>query len=112
MKKLHYFAMFLIVFGLNISCSSDSDDDMPPAVVTTYTNTVKNIISGNCNSCHGNPTTNSAPMSLTTYDEVKNSVQTRNLIGLIENGSMPPNGNLTPSQITAIKNWQSGGFIE
>jgi mono/diheme cytochrome c family protein len=109
-------ALGLIV--LLTSCSNSSDDDTnpymdPPDNTVTYTNSVRAIINGNCIGCHGNPTTNNAPMSLTTYDNVKEAVQNRNLIGLVENGTMPLTGSrLSTSQVTAIKNWQAGGFLE
>lgn len=113
MKKVFQLALLLGAMVFYHSCTSDSDDmeDIAPVAVT-YTNSVKNIISGNCTSCHGNPPSNGAPNSMTTYDEVKNAVQSRNLIGRIENGSMPPTGTLSTSQIQAIKNWQAGGFLE
>jgi len=83
------------------------------AVVPTYTINIAPIINGNCLNCHQSPPINSAPMSLTTYTDVKNAVQTRGLIGRVENGSMPKNGTpLTTEQIQLIKDWMAGGFIE
>lgn len=115
MKKLVITIKVLLLF-IVMSCSSGSDDDgeimNPPNNDVTYATTVKTIIDSNCLGCHGNPTANNAPMSLTTYDEVKSAVEARNLITRIENGSMPPAGNLTASQIQAIKDWESGGFVE
>ena len=116
MKNLKILSMlfFLTVF---VSCSSDSaDDDTPtPPVNTdvTYSENVKPIIDGACIRCHSNPPVNGAPMSLTTYDNVKDAVTNRNLIARVEDGSMPPNGSdLTSAQIKAIKDWESGGFKE
>jgi len=113
MKKLILLAGVLLMF-FSVSCSSDSDDDdiIDPPTTITYTNTIRGIVSGNCNSCHGSTPTNGAPMSLTTYDNVKESVQNRNLITRIENGTMPPNGNLSAAQIQSFKTWQSEGFVE
>lgn len=115
MKKLILLTGVLFIFLLT-SCSSDSDDDggiiVPPPTTITYTNTISGIVSVNCTSCHGNPPTNNAPMSLTTYDDVKNAVLNRGLITRIENGTMPPTGNLSASQIQNFKTWQQGGFIE
>jgi hypothetical protein len=52
-------------------------------------------------------------MSLTTYDNVKEAVQNRNLIGRVEDGTMPLTGSrLSTAQVTAIKNWQADGFVE
>ena len=115
MKKIILISGVLLMF-FSVSCSSDSDDDDiiidPPPTTITYTNTIRGIVSGNCTTCHGNPPTNSAPMSLTTYDNVKNAVQNRGLITRIENGTMPPTGNLSASQIQNFKTWQAGGFVE
>jgi len=114
MKKVQVIALLVCSMVIFTSCSSDSDDPMDEVqpTVVTYTNSVKNIINGNCTNCHGNPTSNNAPSSLNTYDLVKTAVESKNLIGRIESGVMPPNGSLSTSQITAIKNWQAGGFIE
>lgn len=107
----------VMAFALLISsCSNDSDDDVgpndpPPNNNVTYANSVKSIIDNSCLNCHGNPPTNNAPMALTTYDNVKEAVENRGLIGRVENGTMPPTGsNLTNSQVQAIKDWQTGGF--
>ena len=117
MKKLQITLNMMLLF-IFMSCASGSDDDgevmnpPPPNNDVTYNANVKSIIDSNCTGCHGNPTTNNAPMSLTTYAEVKSAVETRNLITRIENGTMPPVGNLSASQIQAIKDWQAGGFLE
>lgn len=116
MKKITFLSAILLTF-IFVSCSNDSDDDMtpppPPPNNVTYTNTVKAIIDGSCLNCHGNPPTNNAPMSLTTFDDVRSSVQSRGLITRVENGTMPPSGtNLTTAQVQAIKDWQSGGFMQ
>jgi len=114
MKKLLALLTSLLLLIFIVSCSSDSDDDDdlvdPPSI--TYTNTIKSIMSGNCNNCHGNPTTNSAPMSLTTYANVKDATINRGLITRVEDGTMPPSGNLSATQISNIKTWKSNGYIE
>ena len=116
MKKLETFAILitLIVFS---SCSSDSLDDDPntdpPSKIVTYDGTVKAIIDGKCLGCHTNPPTNSAPMPLTTYQNVKDAVTGRGLINQVESGAMPLVGSdLTDAQVQQIKDWQTGGFKE
>ncbi|REE83119.1 hypothetical protein BX611_0399 [Lutibacter oceani] len=113
MKKLLALTGLFLLF-IFTSCSSNSDDDDitidPPTSTITYTNTISAIISGNCTGCHGSTPTNNAPMSLTSYADVKSAIETRGLIGRIENGTMPPNGNLTATQIQNIKTWQANGF--
>ena len=114
MKKILIIAVG-VTFTFLQSCSSDSDEDFDlinDSINTkvTYTNSIKPIIDANCISCHGTPPINNAPMSLNTYDQVKNAVESRNLINEIETGSMPPVGNLSTTQIQQIKSWQSNGF--
>ena len=114
MKK-HIFITFVLLAFLNVSCSSDSDNESimePPAGGddVTYTGNVKAIIDSNCISCHGDPLRNDAPMPLLSSANVQQAIQNRNLIGRIENGSMPPNGSLTAAQIQAVKDWQTQGF--
>ena len=113
MKKIKILTA-LIILTVFISCSSDSADDMgPSADPVTYSGTVKGIIDGKCVGCHANPPTNNAPMALVTYDNVKDAVTDRGLIGRVEDGSMPPAGtDLTSAQIQFIKDWQAGGFLK
>lgn len=100
-----------------VSCSSDSEDDSnmnpPDNNDITYSDNIKLIIDGKCLSCHTNPPINNAPMPLTTYQNVRDAVTTRGLIGRVDDGSMPPVGSdLTDSQVQEIRDWQSGGFKE
>jgi mono/diheme cytochrome c family protein len=113
MKKFSLLTSFILLLIVSSSCSSDSDDDNPivnPDTEVTYTKTIKAIMDNNCNNCHGSTTSNGAPMSLTTFTEVKNAVENRNLISAVESGFMPPNGNLSATQIQNIKTWQANGF--
>lgn len=115
MKKFLKLFLFLFISGTIFYACSDDDDDNPtvtpdPTPTQVTYSTVATIMSGNCNGCHGATPTNGAPMSLTTYTEVRQAVENRNLIGRIENGSMPPNGSLSTTQINNIKSWQAQGF--
>ena len=111
MKKIITIAL-LLLFILS-SCTSETEVTNPNPITISYTNSVKTIIDGNCLACHIDPPVNNAPMHLTTYQSIKESVENRNLIGRIEDGTMPPgNNNLTPAQIKTIKDWQSEGFKE
>jgi len=115
MKHISLIIKLIVISLFFTSCSSSSDDDpfTPPVNESvTYTNTVAAIINGNCLDCHTNPPKNNAPMSLTTASEVESAIRTRGLIGKIEDGSMPPNGTLSATQIQAIKDWQAGGYIK
>ena len=112
MKKLLVLPMLLLFFVVT-SCSSSSDDEtiIIPANGVTFTGNIKVIIDSSCLNCHSDPPVNSAPMSLTTYQDVKEAVMNRDLIGRVENGSMPSSGdNLSAAQVQAIKDWEIGGF--
>lgn len=114
MYKLIFLSV-AILFNILMSCSSNNEQELIPPNNNnvTYNGTIKAIIDSNCLNCHTNPPINGAPMSLTSYQNVKESVENRNLIGRVEDGTMPPSGNnLSTAQIKAIKDWQSGGFKE
>jgi len=115
MKKL-FIIPVLIFVSLIISCSSNSiEEEIIPTNTNkvTYAGSVKIIITNNCLNCHANPPTNGAPMSLSTYEALKEAVQNRNLIGRVEDGTMPSTGDkISAAQIQAIKDWESGGFIQ
>ena len=114
MKKLIYLSILLLL--ITTSCSSDSEEVIviPPVNNNiTYTANIKTIIDSNCLNCHASPTVNGAPMALTTFQNVKDAVTDRGLIGRVENGSMPTTGDdLTPTQVQTIKDWEAGGFKE
>lgn len=114
---------FIISFSflLFLSCTNDSESDLTipnTSTTVTYTNTIKSIINTNCNSCHGNPLLNGAPMMLITYQNVKEAVINRGLINRISlpqdaAGMMPQGGTRLPQNtIDQIINWKNSGFAE
>lgn len=114
---------FIISFSflLFLSCTNDSESDLTnPNTLTaiTYQSTVKSIIDNNCNSCHGSPLLNGAPMMLLTYQNVKDAVINRGLINRISlpqdaPGMMPQGGTRLPQNtIDQIINWKNNGFAE
>ncbi len=116
-KPFFLFATSLLI----LSCTSDSESDLgdnPPAETVTYTGTVKNIIDTNCLICHGNPTANGAPMSLDTYEKVKQAVLERGLLDRISrpqgsSGMMPNGGTRLPQNvINQIIEWNNDGLLE
>jgi len=116
MKKFQIFTV-LILFLSFVSCTSNSEDDNgqpdPPANTVTYKVHIAPIISSKCLSCHTNPPINNAPMPLTTYQNVKDAVISRDLIDQIETGDMPPAGaDLSDAQVKLFNDWQTGGFKE
>ncbi len=99
--------------------SSDSDDltpkpdpDPTPTEKVTYSNDVKAIIDNNCVRCHGNPTANGAPFSLTTFDNAKSRID--RILNRINNASnpMPPNGLMAQGLRDNIQKWKDDGLLE
>ena len=108
------FSIFLF-FG----CSNNSPSDLQEVSTMTnftYQNSVKAIISTNCLNCHGAVPTSGSPMSLHTYETVKEAVLNRGLIirlNLPEGNIMKmPLGapKLSQSQIDAVTKWQLQNF--
>ena len=118
MKTKHFFYM-LIFSALLFTCSSSSTDDVSdpdpdpdPTAKVTYEGDIKSIISGNCLSCHGNPT-NGPSNSLNTFDLVKNDID--KIIDRINRtgaGKMPPNGTLSAAAKALIQKWKDDGLLE
>lgn len=114
-KKLMY-VLSLLVF----SCSSSSSDDLNPqpdpdpnpTVKVTYNDDIASIISNNCTQCHGNPPTQNAPFSLTTFSSVQSKVNT--ILSRINNASnpMPPTGLMSQSLRDQIQQWKDDGLLE
>ena len=125
MKKLLTGAM-VTLFLIFASCSSSNDDDMSgegtmedddPMVMPmarNYEDDVKPLIESNCLSCHSNPPVNNAPMSLVTFDDVKNAVETRSLLARINSSTspMPPQGRLPAATRQIIEDWIDQGLPE
>jgi uncharacterized membrane protein len=104
------------------SCTDDNPstliDTAPITGLATYKENVKSIVDNNCVVCHAAIPKNGAPMSLVTYDQVKNAVLNRGLITRIslENGNsllMPQGGPRLPqTTIDIIKKWEQDGLLE
>ena len=118
MKKI--FVIVTVCF-IQLSCTNVSEDDLidatPLPLKVTYIDNVKSIIDNNCISCHNNPPTNGAPISLLLYENVKDAVQNRNLIGRISGdvpgGLMPVGGPKLPQNlIDIIIQWETDGLLE
>jgi len=121
MKPKNLFPM-LVFAGFLLSCSNDNPDtlmeDMPNENAITYQQNVKSIIDNNCISCHAATPRNGAPMSLVTYDQVKNAIQNRGLLNRISLNSgnsllMPQGGPRLPqASIDIVAKWQQDGLLE
>jgi len=116
MKRFIQLSAVTLSLLLLTACSNSSDDDIgpidPPINNDVTYASVSPIMSGNCYPCHADPRTGDpGPMSLTTLTEVKSAIESRGLIGQIDNGTMPKNTSmLSASQIKTIKDWRDGGF--
>ncbi|MBR9757635.1 MAG: hypothetical protein GYB39_06100 [Algicola sp.] len=119
MKKI---AVFL-VFSSLLNCTNTSEEDLidqtplEQGEIITYTVHVKPIIDANCLNCHGTPPTNGAPISLATYNQVKQAVENNNLIGRISSQDpsflMPLGGQRLPQNlIDLIIQWDNDGLQE
>jgi hypothetical protein len=117
--KTKLYPVISILFLLFLSCTNDSESDLMDQNIQatiTYTNSIKTIMDNNCTFCHGNIPSNGAPMSLTTYQNVKDAVLTRGLIDRISKaqdapGMMPYGGARLPqSNIDQVIAWKNTGF--
>lgn len=122
MKKNTILISFLFLGTVLVSsCTNDSSADLSgidELDEVTYTNTVKSIIDNNCIMCHAATPVNGAPMSLTTYENVKQAVLNRGLLNRIsraqgEPGMMPNGGTRLPQPvIDQVQAWANQGLIE
>lgn len=104
-----------------LGCTAASEEDLvnatPIPETITYNEDVKSIIDNNCIICHSNPPQNGAPMPLISYENVKDAVQNRNLIGRISSEDpaflMPFGGPRLPQNlIDIIIQWNEDGLIK
>ncbi len=121
MKYTYSYLLYFFLLMLS-SCSDTTYDDIQAnedtnSDLVTYQD-VKPIIDNNCLNCHSNPTQNGAPMSLVTYEEVKNSVLNSNLIDRISrndgaDGLMPQGGpRLSQDLINIVIQWELDALLE
>lgn len=115
MKRIKKLGLSVVLLTI-LSCTNDSDSDLlenTESETVTYTEVVKLIMDQKCVSCHGATPINGAPMSLHTYETVKDAVLNRGLIDRItriegQSGFMPLGGSKLPqTQIDEIIQWQN-----
>jgi len=123
MKKA--IALTILLASLASCSNSDTYEDIstPPETVTppvtdpsiiTYTKDVKSIIDANCIGCHKSGGAASF-RPLTTYAEVKDAVQTAQLLDRIQlqngqQGLMPKTGRMSQANIDLILKWNTDGL--
>ena len=103
--KIKQFIFTIMVAFLILSCTNASESDLieqvDPEIIITYTEQIKPIFDSNCVACHSNPAINGAGVPLTTFGEVKSSIENTDLIDRInrqsgEGGFMPLGGSRMP----------------
>ncbi len=107
----------LFLFGCTAVSEEDLVDATPIPETITFNENVKPIIDNNCIFCHSNPPQNGAPMPLVSYENVKEAVQNRNLVGRISSEDpafmMPFGGPRLPQNlIDIVIQWNEDGLIE
>lgn len=119
MKKTCLPLLFIPI--LLASCTNDSPDDLTvtvPVGTADYTTYIKPIMENNCVSCHAATPNSGAPMSLVTYEQVKQAVQQRGLIDRINRQFgdpllMPLGGPRLPQPtINLVQEWADQGFTQ
>lgn len=120
MKKLFSYAIVAsvsLLFMMN-SCYYDNAEDLYPTDTTsidsttiTYQANVKSILETHCaiSGCHVSGT---GRQPFTTYTEVKNSITNYNLEGRIQDGTMPPGGNIPQADVDVVVYWIQNGTPE
>lgn len=113
--------LLITICTATLGCTYVSEDDLmdvtPLPDNITYVDNVKSIIDNNCISCHSDPPKNGAPMPLVLFEEVKDAVENRNLIGRITGdgpGSLMPKGGpkLPQNLIDILIQWEADGLLE
>ncbi|MGX1931146.1 hypothetical protein [Flagellimonas sp. 2504JD4-2] len=120
MKKSLMLFSTLVAFAMIASCSSESEDDLvtddnPGNGAVTYESPISAVIGSNCLGCHGSPTANGAPFSLTTFSDVSsraNTILTAISRQTGETRAMPPAGRLPQSTIDLFEEWIDAGTPE
>lgn len=121
MRYLKFIVSFTIILLLFSYCTNDSAADLSENNIegnATYLLNAKSIFDNNCIMCHAATPVNGAPMSLTTYEQVKDAIIHRPLVDKISRpqgapGMMPNGGTRLPqASINMIIKWQQDGLLE
>ncbi len=117
---MKYNLLYIIPAFILISCTNTSTDDLtdnePITELVTYNMDIAPIIQNQCTQCH-NTTNPSGGLVLENYDDVRMSTETGSLIDRITRNIgdpliMPQNGQLPPTSINLITQWQTDGYLE
>ena len=114
-------SLYILISLVTFSCTNVTENDLVATTelpnIVTYNNHVKSIIDNNCIVCHSNPPINDAPMSLTTYQNIKSAIMNSDLINRISSQDlgfvMPFGGPRLPQHlIDIVIKWEIDGFLE
>lgn len=113
MKKIIAIASLslIVLYACDTRTYEEISPKVDPTVPVTYTNTVKKIMDNNCISCHSPATADELPY-LTTYAEVKATVDINILRMKDQVKPMPKSGNLPASVIGQVEAWKAAGMPE
>lgn len=114
--------LLLVLSCFFTGCTNENPDTLEDKTTNpnsiTYNQNVKSIIDNNCIRCHASTPLNGAPMSLVTYNQVKEAIQNRGLLNRISfnngNTSLMPQGGprLPQATIDIMIKWQEDGLLE
>lgn len=120
---MKFYVPILAIFSLLLFNACDKDDAntdpvvVPPAIQETYT-TLKSVIDQNCVGCHSYGGNAAAFGDLSNYPSIKtildnSSQEFINRITSTEaDYKMPPNNNLSSSQIEKLVDWVNNDYPE
>ena len=111
MKKIVFSITAITLFSILISCKKDTSSTSTSTTCTStttisYAKDIAPIMATNCTNCHGSGQ-KSAGISLHTYSSVSQFANSS--LSAIQNGSMPPSGKLSSSDIQKFSCWISQG---
>ena len=113
MKKIIFSLTAVSLFSILISCKKDSSSTSSTTTCSStttisYAKDIAPIMTANCTNCHG-AGQKSAGISLHTYSSVSQFANSS--MSAIQNGSMPPSGKLSSSDIQKLSCWISQGKL-
>ena len=113
MKKIIFSITAISVISAFAACKKDASTSSASTTCTStttisYAKDIAPIMTANCTNCHG-AGQKSAGISLHTYSSVSQFANSS--LNAIQNGSMPPSGKLSSSDIQKIACWISQGKL-
>ncbi len=98
----------LALWATQIGCPGFGDEYATRPTVPSYAADVKPVLERWCTSCHGEPPTSGAPMSLTSYEAVVEHLERVRVRTLVQQ-TMPPGGGLSADDRAVLATWIAAG---